>query len=167
MVCLYGSLVNGFELISMTDRIVARQDERRNGVRFPANVPLTVLVGDRMIAGYTRDLSDKGVYFYLGSSESDLIGGEFSFTLKLPPKLPSQPGARSNVGAGWRAERRNPQISPGLLRKFSTIQCSENPWTTEISSLELKAQTGSEAPTAYTAQPALSACPSYAHRASR
>lgn len=88
MVCLYGSLVNGFELISMTDRIVARQDERRNGVRFPANVPLTVLVGDRMIAGYTRDLSDKGVYFYLGSSESDLIGGEFSFTLKLPRSYP-------------------------------------------------------------------------------
>lgn len=40
-----------------------------------------------MIAGYTRDLSDKGVYFYLGSSESDLIGGEFSFTLKLPPEV--------------------------------------------------------------------------------
>lgn len=71
----------------MTDSIVARQDERRNGVRFPANVPLTVLVGDRMIAGYTRDLSDKGVYFYLGSPESELIDGEFEFTLKLPPEV--------------------------------------------------------------------------------
>lgn len=71
----------------MTDNLAALQSDRRNRVRFLANLPLTISVGDRTIPGYTHDISEKGVYFYLGSSDSELIVDEFEFTLQLPPDV--------------------------------------------------------------------------------
>jgi hypothetical protein len=63
------------------------QTERRNTVRFSANVPLTIFIGERAIPAYTRDVSDRGVYFYLGTSDSELIDRDFEFTLNLPPEV--------------------------------------------------------------------------------
>jgi hypothetical protein len=59
----------------------------RERQRFTINVPLTVLIGQRKIPGFTRDLSNRGVYFYLDLADSALIGGEFEFWVELPPEI--------------------------------------------------------------------------------
>lgn len=55
--------------------------------RFGISVPLTVIIGQREIPGFTRDLSNRGVYFYLDLADSALIGGEFEFRVELPPEI--------------------------------------------------------------------------------
>jgi hypothetical protein len=40
-------------------------NDRRRIPRFRVRAPLTVIAGDREIPAYTRDLSNRGVYFYL------------------------------------------------------------------------------------------------------
>lgn len=62
-------------------------DERRRIPRFRVRAPLTVLAGDREIPAYTRDLSNHGVYFYLGSDDSGLIAQDFEFLVELPPEI--------------------------------------------------------------------------------
>jgi hypothetical protein len=46
-----------------------------------------VLIGKREISAFTRDLSNKGVYFYLESADSIAIGREFDFLVELPPEI--------------------------------------------------------------------------------
>jgi hypothetical protein len=55
--------------------------------RFGISVPLTVMIGQREIPGFTRDLSNRGVYFYLDQADSELIGREFEFLVELPPEI--------------------------------------------------------------------------------
>ena len=62
-------------------------DERRKTQRFQIKAPLTISLGDREIAGFTRDLSNKGVYFYLGAGEIPRPGQEFEFVVALPPEI--------------------------------------------------------------------------------
>ena len=62
-------------------------NDQRGRQRFSVNAPLTVIVEDREIAAYTRDLSNRGVYFYLDQADSGLIGGEFDFRVQLPPEI--------------------------------------------------------------------------------
>jgi hypothetical protein len=50
-------------------------------------VPLTVFLGDQAVAGYTRNVSDRGVYFYLDLPESNDIVDDFEFVLELPPDI--------------------------------------------------------------------------------
>lgn len=61
--------------------------ERRGSQRFRVGAPLSVILGDREIPAFTRDLSNRGVYFYLSSADSALIDGEFEFMVKLPPAI--------------------------------------------------------------------------------
>lgn len=75
-----------FELEHMTDYL-APANNRRDGQRFSRNAPLTVLIGDREIPAYTRDLSNRGVYFYLDLPHSNLVDRNFEFTVKLPPEV--------------------------------------------------------------------------------
>ena len=72
-------------LIKVT--ILNPANDRRDRPRFPLNVPLTVLVGDRTVAGFTRDLSDRGVYFYLALPDSNIVEGDFEFVVELPPEI--------------------------------------------------------------------------------
>ena len=51
------------------------------------NAPLTVYIGDREIPAYTRDLSNRGVYFYLDLIDSALIDRDFEFMVDLPPEI--------------------------------------------------------------------------------
>jgi hypothetical protein len=46
-----------------------------------------VLIGDREIPAYTRDLSNRGVYFYLDLSHSALVDRDFDFVVKFPPEV--------------------------------------------------------------------------------
>ena len=62
-------------------------NDRRGRQRFSVNAPLTVIVGDREIPAYTRELSNRGVYFYLDLADSALIDRDFEFVLELPPEI--------------------------------------------------------------------------------
>lgn len=61
--------------------------DRRRIPRFQVRAPLTVLAGDREIPAYTRDLSNRGVFFYLASDDSALIDRDFEFLVELPPEI--------------------------------------------------------------------------------
>jgi hypothetical protein len=64
-----------------------RENDRRGRPRFSMNAPLTVFIGDREIPAYTRDLSNRGVYFYLDLIDSALIDCDFEFMVDLPPEI--------------------------------------------------------------------------------
>ena len=65
----------------------AAADDLRGTQRFKVSVPLTVTIEGRGISAYTRDLSNRGVYFYLGTAQSGLIDVDFEFTVELPPEI--------------------------------------------------------------------------------
>lgn len=44
-------------------------------------------MGKRKIPGFTRDLSNLGVYFYLDLVDSAPIRGDFEFLVELPPEV--------------------------------------------------------------------------------
>jgi hypothetical protein len=62
-------------------------NDRRRIPRFRVRAPLTVIAGDREIPAYTKDLSNRGVYFYLASDDSGLIDQDFEFLVELPPEI--------------------------------------------------------------------------------
>jgi hypothetical protein len=62
-------------------------NERRGSQRFRISAPVTVIAGDHEIAAYTRDLSNRGVYFYLALSDSALIGCDFEFLIEMPSEI--------------------------------------------------------------------------------
>jgi hypothetical protein len=62
-------------------------DDRRTRQRFSINAPLTLFVGDRQISAYTRNLSNRGVYFYLALGDSELVDIDFEFVVELPPEI--------------------------------------------------------------------------------
>jgi len=66
---------------------LSRADDRRGRQRFSLSAPLIVIAGDREIPAYTRDLSNQGVYFFLGSEDIALVDSDFDFTLELPPEI--------------------------------------------------------------------------------
>ncbi len=65
--------------------------DRRECHRFALNAPLIVRIGQREIPGFTRDLSNRGVYFYLDLADSALPGGDFEFLVELPPEIALSP----------------------------------------------------------------------------
>lgn len=67
----------------------SRYIERRRWPRFYMRIPIAVFVGDRALPGHARNVSDRGVYFYLSAAESKRIEGNFPFVLKLPPEMTS------------------------------------------------------------------------------
>jgi hypothetical protein len=74
----------------MTEKLHLEND-RRQGKRFEISAPLTVMLGKREISGFTRDLSNRGVYFYIDLAESAAIGGNFDFLVELPPEITLSP----------------------------------------------------------------------------
>jgi hypothetical protein len=68
-------------------RSPATIDNRREAKRFAVHVPLTIRIGDSVVPGYTRDLSNRGVYFYMSVEQSNLLGHEFECTVELPPEI--------------------------------------------------------------------------------
>jgi hypothetical protein len=67
---------------------------RRKFERFKVSAPLTLVAGGREIPAYTRNLSDRGVYFYLNSDDSELIDRDIEFMLELPPEITLLPCCR-------------------------------------------------------------------------
>ena len=62
-------------------------NERRERRRFSINAPLTVIIGDLEILAFTRNLSNRGVYFYLAVADEIPIDRDFEFVVKLPPEI--------------------------------------------------------------------------------
>ena len=75
------------ETVRMTQNGTTVTDERRNSQRFRISAPLTVIVGDQEIPAYTRDLSNRGVYFYLTLPDSTLIERDFEFLIEMPSEI--------------------------------------------------------------------------------
>lgn len=78
--------IAAFRLVSMSQN-QAMVGERRGRQRFSINAPLTLFIGDREIPAYTRDLSNRGVYFYLGLTDLPLFDHDFEFLVELPPEI--------------------------------------------------------------------------------
>ncbi len=74
-----------FWLVRMISNL--KDGERRVRQRFSINAPLTLFIGDRQIPAYTRNLSNRGVYFYLSFSDSELVDLDFEFVVELPPEI--------------------------------------------------------------------------------
>ena len=74
------------EVVCMTEAF-AVEDDRRGSQRFKISAPLTVIVGGHEIAAYTRDLSNRGVYFFLSLSDSALIDRDFEFLIEMPSEI--------------------------------------------------------------------------------
>ena len=79
-----GGILN--EAALMTEEFTAAND-RRGSQRFRISAPLTILAGDSEIQAYTRDLSNRGVYFYLSLTDSGLIDRDFEFLVELPAEI--------------------------------------------------------------------------------
>ena len=73
-------------MVRMTKEVTTANDQR-GSQRFKISAPLTVLVGDREIPAYTRDLSNRGVYFYLAFADSAMIDRDFEFLIDMPPEI--------------------------------------------------------------------------------
>ena len=59
--------------------------EQRTTRRFTLKLPLTVNVSDSALASQTKDVSARGVFFYLNSDVRE--GSPIEFTLTLPPEI--------------------------------------------------------------------------------
>jgi hypothetical protein len=62
-------------------------NDRRERNRFEINAPVTVLDGRREMPGFTRDLNNLGVYFYLNLADGASVEGDLEFLLELPPEV--------------------------------------------------------------------------------
>jgi len=89
--------------------------ERRGRPRFGIVVPLTVLAGKREIPGFTRDLSNQGVYFYLDLDEEAQISGDIDFLINLPPEITNSTCCMIRAqGRVVRADKRTPGQLAGI-----------------------------------------------------
>ena len=75
------------ETVPMTQDATTTENERRGSQRFKISAPLTVIVGEHEIPAYTRDLSNRGVFFYLSLPDSTLIDEDFEFLIEMPSEI--------------------------------------------------------------------------------
>lgn len=62
-------------------------NERRESQRFKLRVPLTVMMEGREVSAYTRDMSNRGVFFYLSMIDGGLLESDFEFVIELTPEV--------------------------------------------------------------------------------
>ncbi len=62
------------------------QSEKRGTRRFSMKLPLSVKISDAQeVAAHTKDVSARGVFFYVDSKVAE--GSTIEFTLTLPPEI--------------------------------------------------------------------------------
>ena len=76
-------------------------NDRRGSQRFRVSAPLTIIVGDHKIPAYTRDLSNRGVYFYLDSADQTAVNDDFEFVVELPPEITLSTCCRISCRGSW------------------------------------------------------------------
>jgi PilZ domain len=100
-----------FEMVRMKSKSNEGID-RRERQRFSISAPLTLFLGDREVSAYTRDLSNRGVYFYLALSDSKLLDCDFEFVVELPPEITLSSCCRIRcVGRAVRREENQPNLA--------------------------------------------------------
>ena len=65
----------------------ATATDRRKTQRFPVNVPLTLTIDQQKVSAYTKDLSNRGAYFFVAGAQSPKIENDFEFVVELPPEI--------------------------------------------------------------------------------
>jgi len=65
----------------------ATANDRRERQRFSITASVTFTIRGGEMSAYTRDLSSRGLYFYVGSSEGFQIGQNLDLLVKLPPAI--------------------------------------------------------------------------------
>jgi hypothetical protein len=70
-----------------TARELATANDRRVNQRVKARVPITLFAGESEISAYSRDLSNRGVYFYVDLLDSALIEGNIEFLVEFPAEF--------------------------------------------------------------------------------
>jgi hypothetical protein len=75
-----------FEMEHMKHSLAIAND-RRERPRFSIDAPLTVTVRDVEISGYTRDLTNRGVYFCLALADGTVLDREIEFEVDLPSEI--------------------------------------------------------------------------------
>ena len=78
-----GILNNG----AYTKTELSTANDRRGSQRVKTCVPITVFAGESEISAYSRDLSNRGVYFYVDLLDSALIEGNVEFLVEFPPEF--------------------------------------------------------------------------------
>lgn len=72
----------------MVKKKTAVESERRWSQRFKVNAPISISLDDKSLSGFTRDMSNRGIYFYLDSADAPpLEGGNFEFLVELPSEI--------------------------------------------------------------------------------
>ena len=74
------------EVVCMTEDF-SMENDRRGSHRFKISAPLTVVAGGQEISAFTRDLSNRGVYFFVSLSDSALIERDFQFLIEMPSEI--------------------------------------------------------------------------------
>jgi PilZ domain len=65
----------------------AAVQNRRGRERYRVHSPVTVMLGDRKVPAFTRDLSNRGAYFYLSLADNPQVDQEIEFVIELPPEV--------------------------------------------------------------------------------
>ncbi len=96
------------------------QREQRSTRRFSLRLPVTVKFGDggSEKTAQTRDVSARGICFYLDSSVSE--GSEIEFTLTLPPEITLTESIR--VHCKGKVVRVEPQEAGGKVGIAAVIE---------------------------------------------
>ena len=74
------------EVVCMTEDF-SMENDRRGSQRFKISAPLTVVAGRQEISAFTRDLSNRGVYFFVSLQDSALIERDFEFLIEMPSEI--------------------------------------------------------------------------------
>ncbi len=90
------------------------QREQRSTRRFSLRLPVTVKFGDALEkTAHTRDVSARGICFYMDSSVTE--GSEIEFTLTLPPEITLTESIRVHCkGKVVRVESQTPNGRVGI-----------------------------------------------------
>lgn len=61
--------------------------ERRGNQRFKVNAPILIPLVKGTLGGFTRDMSSRGIYFYLNSAQTPPQDHKFEFLVELPAEI--------------------------------------------------------------------------------
>lgn len=84
----------------------------RGNQRFRVSLPIFLGNGEQPLAGFTRDISSRGVYFYVSAPDILHDQEEFDFIVELPPEVTLSSRCKIRcVGRALRLENRVPELT--------------------------------------------------------
>lgn len=92
--------------------------DRRERQRFKASVPVTIMIDGRKIPAYTKDLSNRGVFFYVAAAQAAMIGKEFEFLLEFPPEITLAPFCRIRCCGRLLRKKRSSRSLSGIAAEI-------------------------------------------------